>query len=254
MRVPLKDRLGDPLPRDARHLLLPAALRPVLERQVAGRLRPAHTAGRAKARQPKRVLLDELVDLLHKLAKGLGVGILGFVLAAHGDRLQVLGADQRPHATPPGGPGVALPALHDVGQRYQPLSGRADARHLGLGVGLGPDLFKGVEMIQPPHLSGRPDFGLAVVDPHVDRLRCPPGDDQAVVAGKAQLGAPVAAHVGLVPDAGQRRAAAPRAAAAGWRKGAGEQPVKSQQRAGRIERIQGRVHLLLKDLGGQSAA
>ena len=177
---------------------------------------------------------------LTKPRKACMSGYWGSVLAAHDDGLEVLGAQQRAHAAPSGGAGVLLAALHHAGKAHQVLAGRADAGQLGLGIGLGAELVKGRKVVQAPQVAGGADLDFAVVDPEVDRLCRPPGDDQAVEAGKAQLGAPVAAHVGLVPDAGQRRAAAPRAAAAGGRKGAGQQAVEGQQRAGRDPGDRGR--------------
>ena len=76
------------------------------------------------------------------------------------------------------------------------------------------------------------------VEIQVDRSGRPAGDDQAIVTGKTELGSPVVAQVGLVPDAGQGRLATERSTAAGGGKSAGQQAVENQQRTGRIQRVE----------------
>ena len=195
-----------------------------------------------------------LVDVADKIAKGIPIGIFGLILSAHDDGLEVLGAQQSAHAPPASGAGVFLTALHDAGDRDQVLPGKADAGQLGSGVGLLAELLKGRKMILPPEVVRGADLDLAIVDPEVDGPGSPAGDDEPIKAGGAQFGPPVATHVGLVPDAGQGRAPAPGAAAAGWRKGASQQAIEGQQGAGRIEGIEVGIHLLVIDFGCEATA
>src|SRR5439155_165282 len=110
------------------------------------------------------------------------------------DGLDVL----RPHncadARAAGGPGLVV---DDAGDAIQVLTSGADAgdarRRIGLGAERVLRLFCGLA----PNVRGIADLELVVLNPDVDGLGRPAFEDDHVVAGELELGAPVAAGAGF---------------------------------------------------------
>ena len=136
--------------------------------------------------------------------------------AANGNGLEVLGAHDRAEA---GAAGDFVQVVDDAGVADKVFAG---------GPNLGnPDLLVAEFLADggfhrtgdlAPELGGVAELDLVVLDPEVNGLGCAALDDDAVPAGLLELGAPVAAGLGLAEKAGERRLGA-HAVAAGARQG-----------------------------------
>ena len=127
-----------------------------------------------------------------------------FLPPPHDDGFEILGAHQTAHAAPAGHSFMAPHAGGDARKAHAVLARRADAGNLGLGICFSSKEFDGFKVVFAPEMLCGADLDLArpTINPQIDRFLGPPGEDQPVVAGEAEFSAPVAAHVGLVPDAG----------------------------------------------------
>ena len=145
-----------------------------------------------------------------------------------------------------------------AGDLHQVLAGLPNGGAAGFGVGLGQQPVVGLELVLAPDVRGVAELKRIAFQPQVRRLLAPAREDDPVPARKPQLGAPVAAQVGLVPNAGGGGATAPGRAAAGGRKGAGEQAVEDDQGIAGVQRVERGVDdvgIFFKvDLGGQARA
>jgi hypothetical protein len=87
----------------------------------------------------------------------------------------------------------------------------------------------GIDGVFAPEVSSVPDFDPAVGDPQEFRSGCHAGDEDGVEAGCLQLGAEIAAGVGIAPATGERRLAEGHIARAGRGLGAGQRPGREPQ-------------------------
>ena len=182
-----QDRLRQPLAGD--FLGVFEVPTPVIScRQAAGELLAEHHAGGAKLAQ----LLHAAVGLELGGAQGgyrldaLGVGVGGALRAAHGNRLEVLGAHDRAQSGTAGG---SISHIDDGGGAHQVLTGGPAAGHFDLAVAqiLAQACLR-IPRAQAPQVRRVAQLGLAVLDPQVDGVRRLAQEDDAVKAGVLQLG------------------------------------------------------------------
>ncbi len=121
--------------------------------------------------------------------------------------LKVLGAHDGAQTRTADGPAV-FAVDHDRGVADQLLTGWPDARYAGFLTTTAPaaDLFAhqvvGFEGVLAPEVGRLAELDLAVADPEIDGFGGLASDDQCVEAGFFQVVCPVAAALGLAPDAG----------------------------------------------------
>jgi hypothetical protein len=89
--------------------------------------------------------------------------------------------------------------------------------------------------VSAPQVGRVPNLHLAVVDPQIDRRGGTAGDGYPIEPGEPEMGSPMAAHVGLAPDAGEGRATTPRGPGRCRGEGPGQQTGEDQKRVGRVE-------------------
>ena len=186
--------------------------------------------------------------------------VLGLVLvdggrrlaAAHDDRLEVLAAHDGPE---PAAPVEVLELVHDGGEAHQLLAGDTalhDANALVAQLGLEPVLHVAGELAPVP--GGVAELDLVVLDPHVGRRLGLAVQDHAVPAGRAQLGSPPAAGLGLAVAAGQRRFRRRRVAVgAGERQAVDDAGHEDEDVVG-AEGIDARLQFAQQEPGGHGAA
>ena len=182
-----------------------------------------------------------LTVLLERLLVGQG----RLRLAARHHGLELLGAHHRAHA---GAAGEAALVVHDAAYltRFSPpgpmeITGRACPRSPSARI-------SSVSKASLPQRCDASRISTLVGDIEVDRLVGGAGDDDAVVPGGPELGGDVAAHAGLAPDAGQRRAGADLEAASAGQVDAGERPHHDHQRVVGAERVDLPAHVVEEHL------
>src|SRR3972149_10660379 len=106
-------------------------------------------------------------------------------MAAAGDGLEVLGAHDRPHPSPPR---CGIQVVDDAGKAHEVLPGGSYLGYLYIRVPqLPPDGLLAFQCLQPPEVTGVLYLRLAVLDKEIDGLFCPPLHDDGVKAGELQL-------------------------------------------------------------------
>ena len=95
-----------------------------------------------------------------------------------------------------------------------------------------------------PQVTGGAQLGLAVVEPQVDGLRRPSGDDEPDEAGEAQLGREEAACLAVADAVHERRAGVDGDPALARDRRPGQEAVHHGQDVGRIETVRPRLHPL----------
>ena len=256
---------GDGPGADGARVLLVTRRRPVVGREDAERGAVLHVARGAFMGElvvEHRALLHGVEHALARRLELLGVGDRRLLLAAQGDRLEVLGAHHG--AEPPATDDAAL--VDDAGQAGELLAGRADARdaHV-LVVQLVLDGLLGVGALHPPDVLSGAEAHLAVLDPQPGGLLGDALDDDDVVAGALHLHGEVAAGEADAHRAGERALGVDRHAAGAGDLRAGEGARREDQLVVRAERIAIGGHLVeevlrreagaadevARDLGGQ---
>ncbi len=165
-----------------------------------------------------------------------------FRVPAHRQGLQPFGAHHRPHTRTGGDP---APVVDDARDQGEALRGRADAGDTDFRVAeFGLKALFGRDGVLAPEVRGVPDFDPAVGDPQELGGGGHAGDEDGVEAGRLQLGAEIAAGVGIAPAAGQRRLAEGHIARAGRGLGAGQRPGGKAQDVLRSQRVNGFLLLL----------
>ena len=240
----LEDRGGH---RGAADLLVVLELAGVVVegRQAARRvLSLEHALGSVDPQVQDVAVVRDLVGApAGELAEGRGVGE-GQLLAgaAHDDGLEVLGAHHRAHA---GAAVGAVGHVHDRGEADQLLAGRAGLGDLDLVVTeLGLEEIVHLGRGPAPQVTGGAQLGLAVVEPQVDGLRRPPGDDESDEAGEVELGREEAACLAVADAVGEGRAGIDRDPALAGDRRPGQEAVHHGQHVGRIEPVRARLHPL----------
>ncbi len=195
----------DSLPGDLVDFV-PTAQRPVAHRHIADLLGTDHAARGTEVRHADGSLLDKGILRLHLIPEGLHIWILGALFAAHHDRLEVLATHQGPHTASGRGAHVIGGSAYNRGNPHQILPRRSNTGHLSPLVGFGHQCIGCLEVVLTPQVRSVAEFDpvLQAIDPQVDRFFRPTGYDQAVIAGEAQLSAPIITQIGFVPDASQR--------------------------------------------------
>jgi len=178
------------------------------------------------------------------------VGDLHRAAPHHGDRLEVLGPHHRADA---GATGGAVHLVHHVGERGQPLTGRADAGDLGVLVGLGAHEIGGVRRVLAPDSAGVADLDRVVLDPQVHRLVRPALNDQGVVAGELELRAEGASGVRRGERVVERPLGDDVEPARRRREGARERPGSEHELVLRRQGVGLRVDLGADDVAAQTA-
>ena len=146
--------------------------------------------------------------------------------------------------------------IDDAGIGQQVLAGRADGGHAEIGALLARERLGGGAGAEAPHLVGRLDLHVVIVDLQVDRLIGGAFDNDGIPAGLLDGRADHAAAVGVddlmilrVGGKGGDGGAARQGNAGGGQRADGEHDLV----LGR-ERIGSRSHLVVHDLVGQAHA
>ena len=148
-----------------------------------------------------------------------------------------------------------MQVVDDAGELAAVLAGDADRGDLHLVVAVlcvNPGL--GLPHRLAPQPLGREDLDVVVVDHEIDRVLGLALDDEEVVAGEFELGAPLAARVRRRDRAGQRALGDHRVAPARGRHGAGQRTGSENQLVLRREGIDLRIDLFAEIFGAQTAA
>ena len=95
-----------------------------------------------------------------------------------------------------------------------------------------------------PQVTGGAQLGLAVVEPQVDGLRRPSGDDESEEAGEPELGREEAAGLAVADAVHERRARVDGDPALAGDRRPGQEAVHHGQDVGRIEPVRARLHPL----------
>ena len=141
----------------------------------------------AQAGSANGVLLDLVTCFHHGKFKVLGVGAGHRAPADDSNSLQVFRAHHRAHAASAGG---AVQIVHDAGEQHLVLAAWADARDLGIILGLGANGIRGVRHVLAPNMRSVANLDALILDPKIDRLRGRTLEDDSVVPGEFQFGSP----------------------------------------------------------------
>ena len=196
------------------------------------------------------VRLDELARRHDGGLEAVGIGDLHGAGAVDRDRLEVLGAHDGADA---GAAGGAVHLVHDVGDEREMLTGRPDARHLGVFVGLGAHQIGRVLRVVAPDGRGVADLHLVVADPQVRRLGRLALDDDGVVAGVLELGPERAARVGAGDHVVERALGDHFVAARRRRERAGERAGGEDELVVRAQGVGLGIELVADDLAAEAA-
>jgi hypothetical protein len=129
--------------------------------------------------------------------------------------------------------------VDDAGVADPILTPRPDQSHPSVGCSqLLADSCLGRACVQPPQVLRWPNLDRVVVDPQVDRLRGPAGDDQHVKARLLERSPPIAAGLAIADGAGQRRLGGHVEAGEARKRRSGEHAGSKDQEAGRVEGIE----------------
>ena len=146
--------------------------------------------------------LEPLVEPLYDVGKALGIVQRDVARPANRHRLEVL---RTHHGADPRAAGGPIAVVHDGGEEHLPLTGGTDTGHAGLPVRFLPECIVRLVGAHSPQMPGRPQFGLSVGNPKIDRFRRSTREDDRIHPGLLQFRRIVPARVGAGNRPRERR-------------------------------------------------
>ncbi len=197
-------------------------------------------------------LLHRLPGLLDQLLQAGRVGHGGLPGPGDGDRLQVLGAEDRADPPAPRHSLPVLPVVGETGVAHPVLPGRADRQRVGVRALRRLDRLHGLPRGPPPHGPGVAERRAGLVDGEVDRVRRPAGDQHGVEAGALEGRREAAPEGRVEEEPGQRRLGGDAGAAVPRHQGVGDRADAERDRVRRVVRVDARRHRVPEEARGQA--